>query len=98
MFDPVIIGVVEQTKGALLQTNPQLARTQRRAARSCAEFAPRRRTETEAAKPTRRASRSRAKDCCFYKSPLGKKMSAGAAGLDETFTLCQQWPRGSAET
>src|SRR6188472_3943699 len=26
MFDPVIISVVEQTKAALLQTNPQLAK------------------------------------------------------------------------
>ena len=26
MFDPIIVGVVEQTKGALVQTNPQLSR------------------------------------------------------------------------
>src|SRR5262245_36449452 len=43
MFDPVIVSMIEQTKGALLQTNPQLAKdldavgTQLRA-----EFTPRR--------------------------------------------------------
>ena len=26
MFDPVIVSMIEQTKGALLQTNPQLAK------------------------------------------------------------------------
>ena len=43
MFDPIVVNVIEQTKGALLQTNPQLAKdlndvsTQLRN-----EFAPRR--------------------------------------------------------
>ena len=36
MFDPVIVSVVEQTKGALLQTNPQLAKDLKTWRRSCA--------------------------------------------------------------
>ena len=37
MFDPVIVSVIEQTKAALLQTNPQLAKDlERRRDRSCA--------------------------------------------------------------
>ena len=43
MFDPVIVGVVEQTKGALLQTNPQLAKDLNEVATQLRnEFAPRR--------------------------------------------------------
>jgi hypothetical protein len=42
MFDPVIIGIVEQTKGALLQTNPQLSKDLNEvAAQLRTEFAPR---------------------------------------------------------
>ena len=43
MFDPVIISIVEQTKGALLQTNPQLAKDLNEvAAQLRNELAPRR--------------------------------------------------------
>ena len=52
MFDPVINSIVEQTKGALLQTNPQLAKDLNDvAAQLRTEFAPRRdELLTEAAK------------------------------------------------
>jgi len=43
MFDPVIVSVVEQTKGALLQTNPQLAKDLNDVATQLrSEFSPRR--------------------------------------------------------
>ena len=43
MFDPVIVSVVEQTKGALLQTNPQLAKDLNDVATQLrTEFTPRR--------------------------------------------------------
>jgi hypothetical protein len=95
MFDPIVINMVEQTKGALLQTNPQLAKdlndvsTQLRN-----EFAPRRAelineagrlyavafTETELRDMT-----------AFYKSALGKKMlEREPVVLDQTFNFMQQ--------
>src|SRR5437764_11412261 len=96
MFDPVIISVVEQTKAALLQTNPQLARdlndvsTQLRT-----EFAPRRdELLGQAAKLyAERFSEQELKDMlAFYKSPLGKKMTTQEPQvLDETFNYIQQW-------
>ena len=43
MFDPVIVSVIEQTKAALLQTNPQLAKDLNDVATQLrAEFTPRR--------------------------------------------------------
>src|SRR4051812_24545375 len=43
MFDPIVVGVIEQTKGALLQTNPQLARDlDAVSVQLRSEFAPRR--------------------------------------------------------
>ncbi len=103
MFDPVIVSVVEQTKGALLQTNPQLAKdlndvgTQLRN-----EFAPRRNELlAEAAKLyAARFTEQELRDMAtFYKSPLGKKMVAQEpAVLDEAFNFVQQWaPRVGEE-
>jgi hypothetical protein len=102
MFDPVIISVVEQTKAALLQTNPQLARdlndvsTQLRT-----EFAPRRdELLGQAAKLyAERFSEQELKDMlAFYKSPLGKKMtSVEPQVLDETFNYIQQWGQRASE-
>lgn len=96
MFDPVVINVIEQTRGAILQTNPQLSKdldavtTQLRN-----EFAPRR-TEllAEAAKLyANRFTEQELKDMvAFYKSPLGRKMIAQEpVVLDETFNYVQQW-------
>ena len=103
MFDPVINSIVEQTKGALLQTNPQLAKdlndvsTQLRS-----EFAPRRNELlAEAAKLyAARFSEQELKDMAtFYKSPLGKKMIVQEPlVLDEAFNYVQQWaPRVGEE-
>jgi hypothetical protein len=96
MFDPVIVSMIEQTKGALLQTNPQLAKdlndvgTQLRN-----EFGPRRdELMAQAAKLyAARFSEQEIKDMvAFYKSPLGKKMIVQEPiVLDETFNFVQQW-------
>ena len=103
MFDPVIISMIEQTKAALMQTNPQLAKdleavgTQLRT-----EFVPRRsELMAEAAKLyANRFSEQELKDmAAFYKSPLGRKMIVQEPlVLDEAFNYVQQWaPRVGEE-
>ena len=103
MFDPVIVSVIEQTKGALLQTNPQLAKDLNDVATQLRnEFTPRR-TElmNEAAKLyAARFTEQEIKDMTtFYKSPLGRKMLVTEPQvLDETFSFVQQWgPRVAEE-
>jgi hypothetical protein len=95
MFDPVINSIVEQTKGALLQTNPQLAKDLNEvAAQLRTEFAPRRdELMTEAAKRyAMRFSEAELKELTtFFKSNLGKKMiTQEPQVLDETFSFVQQ--------
>jgi hypothetical protein len=103
MFDPVIAGIVEQTKGALLQTNPQLAKDLTEVATTLrAEFSPKRAELIgEAAKRyAQRFSEPELKELVtFYKSPTGKKMQAQEPQvLDETFNFIQQWaPRVGEE-
>jgi len=103
MFDPIVVNVVEQTKGALLQTNPQLAKdlndvsTQLRN-----EFAPRRaELINEAGKLYAVAfTEAELKEMiAFYKSALGKKMlEREPVVLDQTFNFMQQWaPRVGEE-
>jgi uncharacterized protein len=96
MFDPVIISVVEQTKGALLQTNPQLAKDLNDVATQLrAEFAPKRDDLMGYAAKlyAERFSEQELKDMLtFYKSPLGKKMTTVEPQvLDQTFEYIQQW-------
>jgi hypothetical protein len=102
MFEPVIVSVVEQTKGALLQTNPQLAKDLNDVAQQLrTEFAPRRdELMTYAAKLyAERFSEQELKDMlAFYKSPLGKKMTTVEPQvLDETFNYIQQWGQRVSE-
>jgi len=103
MFDPVIVSVVEQTKGALLQTNPQLAKDLNDVATQLRnEFSPRR-TElmNQAAKLyAQRFSEQELKDIlAFYKTPVGRKMIVQEPQvLDDTFNFVQQWsPRVGEE-
>ena len=96
MFDPVVTGVIEQTKGALLQTNPQLSKDLTDVGNQLrTEFAPRRNEIiNEAAKfYAARFTEQELKDVvAFYKSPAGKKMlEQEPLVLDETFTFVQQW-------
>src|SRR5947209_17074387 len=95
MFEPIILGVVEQTKAALLQTNPQLAKDLNDVATQLRnEFAPRRsEIINEAGKYYAVAfTEAELKDLvAFYKSPLGKKMQEREPGvLDQTFNFVQQ--------
>lgn len=95
MFEPIMIGMIEQTKAALLQTNPQLAKDLNDVATQLrTEFTPRR-TEivAEAGKYYAAAfTEAELKDLvAFYKSPLGKKMQEREpAILDQTFNFVQQ--------
>src|ERR1043165_5755771 len=96
MFDPVIISVVEQTKGALVQTNPQLAKDLNDvAAQLRNEFTPKRdELMSYAAKLyADRFTEQELKDMlAFYKSALGKKMTnVEPQVLDATFDYVQQW-------
>jgi uncharacterized protein len=103
MFDPVIISVIEQTKAALLQTNPQLTKDLNDvAAQLRTEFMPRRNElMNEAAKLYAAAfTEQEIKDMTtFYKSPLGKKMlTTEPQVLDQTFNFVEQWgPRVAEE-
>jgi len=103
MFDPVIVSVIEQTKAALLQTNPQLAKDLNDvAAQLRTEFTPRRsELMNEAAKLYAAAfTEQEIKDMTtFYKSPLGRKMlTTEPQVLDRTFTYVEQWgPRVAEE-
>ena len=96
MFDPVIVSMIEQTKNALLQTNPQLANDLNAVATQLRnEFGPRRdELMVQAAKLyAGRFTEQEIKDMVtFYKSPLGKKMIVQEPQvLDETFNYVQQW-------
>jgi len=103
MFEPVIISMIEQTKGALLQTNPQLAKDLNDVATQLrSEFSPRRNElMTEAAKLyALRFSEQELKDIlAFYKTPVGRKMIVQEPQvLDETFNFVQRWsPRVGEE-
>ena len=103
MFDPVINSIVEQTKGALLQTNPQLAKDLEAVGIQLRnEFAPRRdELLAQAAKLyAARFTEQELKDMAtFYKSPLGKKMVVQEPlVLEEAFNYVQQWgPRVGEE-
>ena len=95
MFEPILVSVIEQTKGALLQTNPQLAKDLNEVATQLRnELAPRRlEIINEAAKFYATAfTETELKDLvAFYKSPLGKKMQEREpAVLDQTFNFVQQ--------
>jgi hypothetical protein len=103
MFDPVIISMIEQTKAALMQTNPQLAKDLEAVGLQLrTEFAPRRNElMAEAAKLyASRFGEQELKDmAAFYKSPLGRKMIVQEPlVLDEAFNYVQQWaPRVGEE-
>lgn len=95
MFEPILVSVIEQTKGALLQTNPQLAKDLNDVAVQLrTEMAPRRaEIINEAAKYYATAfTEAELKDLvAFYKSPLGKKVQEREPGvLDQTFNFVQQ--------
>jgi hypothetical protein len=96
MFDPVVVGVIEQTKGAILQTNPQLAKDLNDVGNQLrTEFAPRRNEILDAAAKAyagRFTEQELKEVVTFYKSSAGKKMlQQEPLVLDETFAFVQQW-------
>jgi hypothetical protein len=96
MFDPIITGVVDQSRTALLRTSPQLSKDLNDVATQLvAEFAPRRADLIDQAAKfyANRFSEQELKEMvAFYKSPLGKKMLVQEPlVLDETFNFVQQW-------
>jgi hypothetical protein len=96
MFDPIVVGVIEQTKAALVQTNPQLARDlDAVSAQLRGEFAPRRdELVAEAAKfYAQRFTEAELKEIvAFLRTPAGKKMvQQEPLALDDTFNYVQQW-------
>ena len=96
MFDPIIVGLVEQTKVALLQTNPQLSRDlDAVSAQLRNDLAPRRdELVAEAAKfYAARFTEAELKEIvAFLKTPAGRKMVAQEPlALDDTFNYVQQW-------
>jgi hypothetical protein len=96
MFDPIVSGVVDQTRASLLQTNPQLAKDLADVGNVLSkEFAPRRVDITDAAAKAyaARFSEKELKDVvAFYRTAAGQKMLAQEPlVLDETFGFIQQW-------
>jgi hypothetical protein len=102
MFDPIIIGVVEQTKVALLQTNPQLARDlDAVSAQLRNEYAPRREEiVAEAAKfyAARFTEQDLKEIVAFLKTAAGRKMvTQEPLALEDTFQYVQQWSQRIGE-
>lgn len=103
MFDPIILSVVDQTRTALLRTNPQLSKDINEVASNVlVEYASKRaELQGEAAKfYAARFSEQELKDIAtFYKSALGKKMlEQEPLVLDDTFNYVQQqWAPKFAE-
>lgn len=102
MFDPVIGNVIEQARGVLLQTNPQLSKDLNDVATQLrTEFTPRRNELMNEAAKFYAASftEQEIKDMtAFYKAPLGKKMlQVEPQVLDQTFNFIAQWGPRTAE-
>jgi uncharacterized protein len=103
MFDPIIINMIDQTKGNLLQTNPQLAKDLNDVSTALRnEFVPRsKELLAEAAKfYAQRFTEAELKELvAFYKTPIGRKMVVQEPqALDDTFSYVQQWaPRVGEE-
>jgi hypothetical protein len=96
LVEPVVVGVVEQTKSVILQTNPGLGKDlDEVGAQLRAEYAPR---TVEMANEivllyAQRFSEQELKEAlAFYKTPTGKKLLAEEPKiLDETYGRIQQW-------
>jgi hypothetical protein len=96
LVEPVVVGVVEQTKSVILQTNPGLGKDlDEVGAQLRAEYAPR--TAEMANEIVRlyaqRFTEQELKEAlAFYKTPTGKKLLEEEPKiLDETYGRIQQW-------
>jgi len=96
LFEPLIPGVVEQSKNTLLQINPNMFKDLTEVATQLRkDYAPRlAQLKTEIAKLyAQRFTEQELKDTlAFYKSPLGKKLvSQEPEFVDRTMSTAQDW-------
>jgi len=96
LVEPVVAGVVEQTKGRILQTNPGLSRDlDEVSAQLRSEYQPRvaEMTNEVVRLYATRFTEQELKDAvAFYKTAAGQKMLAEEPRiLDETYGRLQQW-------
>jgi uncharacterized protein len=96
LVEPVLVGVIEQTKGTILQTNPGLTKDLDEVSVQLRnEYQPRATEVTNEIVQlyAQRFSEQELKEAiAFYKSPAGKKMLAEEPRiLDATYARLQQW-------
>lgn len=96
MFEPLVPGVVEQSKNTLLQMNPNLFKDLNEVAANLRkEYGPRMASlKAEIVKLyAERFTEQELKDTlAFYKSPLGKKLLTEEIGfVDRTMSTAQDW-------
>jgi hypothetical protein len=96
LVEPVVVGVIEQTKGTILQTNPGLTKDlDEVSAQLRNEYQPRvaEMTNEIVQLYAQRFSEQELKEAiAFYKSAAGKKMLAEEPRiLDATYARLQQW-------
>jgi len=96
LVEPVVVGVIEQTKGSILQTNPGLTKDLDEVSRQLRnEYQPRvtEMTNEIVQLYAQRFSEQELKDAiAFYKSPAGKKvLTEEPRILDATYARLQQW-------
>jgi uncharacterized protein len=102
IYEPIIIGVIEQTRTVLLRTNPMLSKDLTEVATKLrAEYTPRS-TELldDAAKlyASRFTEQELKEALAFYKSPLGRKMVAQEPLiLDQSMKNAQAWANRLSE-
>jgi hypothetical protein len=93
---PVVVGVIEQTKGSILQTNPALGKDlDEIGVQLRTEYEPRTSELTEQIVRlyAQRFTEQELKEAvAFYKTPLGKKILVEEPRiLDESYARIQQW-------
>jgi hypothetical protein len=96
LVEPVVVGVIEQTKGSILQTNPGLTKDLDEVSRQLRnEYQPRvtEMTNEIVQLYAQRFSEQELKEAiAFYKSPAGKKvLTEEPRILDATYARLQQW-------
>jgi hypothetical protein len=96
LVEPVVVGVVQQTTGTILQTNPGLTKDlDEVSAQLRSEYQPRvaEMTNEIVQLYAQRFTEQELKDVvAFYKSPAGKKMLTEEPRiLDATYARLQQW-------
>ena len=96
LVEPVVSGVIQQTTGTILQTNPGLTKDLQEVSTQLRnEYQPRvgEMTNEIVQLYAQRFSEQELKDAiAFYKSPAGKKMLAEEPRiLDATYARLQQW-------